>query len=523
METDKNKTYVFTLDCDIVALKTKQEYFIGQQVSFQKRDVYRASNIIDFSSAKNFRIISTIAAIFVLAILIAGGAFYLGRGTAGGFDKTVKALVSVDINPSIEFEINKDDEIISVNCYNKEGQEIIDSLDFRGMVLQEGVNEVVAAAKELGYINEDVNIVLVSGTLYGDDGDNSYASQLKKVLQGLQGSSGEASIMAVYVEDSSVFDLAQENDISIGKALLYQYAVKQGLNVSLNDIKNSSITQLLTLMDVQVSNLEVGTQTPTETTTTVTTQPTTQSSTQPSNGNNNNNNNGWSPGLEAYVANGSVYFNWTPLGGDSITYNGKNYYGFKYYKVVYDQYDSTPTYPENSYLTYISNYGQSSYSYTPSSGGALASGTPYYFSITYVFENGYIYSTNRQLTAPTYSTPTPTAFAPTFNVSQGGSSVTLSWSASPSEYVSNGGNTYSDFYYYKTVVAESSVTTTPYYPTYGYMDAISDMSINNKTYNFNTNYNGNILASGHSYCFGLTYVYGNDKIYTYWSTPVTIP
>lgn len=519
METDKNKTYVFTLDCEMVALKSKQEYYVGQQISFQKSDLFRGSNIINFPNSKNLKIITSIAAIFIFALLIAGGAFFLGRETTATFDENVTALVSVDINPSIEFEINKDDKIISVNCFNEEGQEIIDSLDFRGMVLQAGIDEVVSAAKELGYINEDVNIVLVSGTLYGNDGNNSYASQLKKVLEGLQGTSDNASIMAVYVEDSNVFDLAQENDISIGKALLYQYAVNQGLNVSLSDIKNSSITQLLTLLDLQVANLEVGTQTPTETSTTV--QPTTQSTTQPSNGNTtpSGGTNGLSPNLDAYVAGNTIYFGWTTLSGTSVNYNGKTYSGFKFYKVAYDQYDSTPTYPENAYLTYISNYSQGSYSFTPSAGCDLSSGTTYYYAITYVFDNGSFTTNTRQLTTPTYTTPTPTSFAPTFNVTQIENGVTLSWTSSPSEYVSNGGNTYSDFYYYKTVKSES--ISQPKYPEQGYMDAISNMSTSSATYR-TTDYDSELI-SGHTYYFGLTYVYNNGKIYTYWSTPVTIP
>ena len=524
MEIDKDKTYVFTLDCDMVSLKTKEEYYLGEQVSFTKKDIYKSSNVTKFAHSKQFKILSSVAAVFLFAVIIASVAFILGRGSVG-FDERCMAVVSVDINPSVEFNINKNDEIISANYYNDEGKEIVESLDLKGMALQAGIDEVVAAAKQLGYINEEVNIVLVSATLYDDETDNSYAAQLKNVLQGIEGSNDGTSIMAVYIEDNTIFDYAENNDVTIGKALLYQYALSQGLSISLDDIKGSSITELLSLIEVQVDNLEVETQEPTteeETTTEVAEETTTQATTTQTT---TKATSSWMPKLNAYNSNGKLYFEWTPTKSSSITYNGKNYYGFKYCKIAYSKTDSTPTYPENSYLYYSSDYYKSSYIHKSEAGGKLESGGKYYFAITYVFENGSFSSNVRYLTAPTYASPTYVDFNPTFTVTNDttNNKVTFTWDTTPSEYVKNNGTKYSDFYYYKTVVSESKDTTTPRYPDDGYMDAISNTSVGSVSYNYNTSYNGHILESGKKYCFGVTYVYSNGKIYTYWSDPVTIP
>lgn len=508
METTKDKTYVFTLDCDMIALKTKEDYYVGQQVSFQKKDFYKASNIINITSHKNFKFITSIAAIFFLAIIIAGGAFLLGRGTAGGFDENVMALVSVDINPSIEFEVNKDDEIISANCYNDEGQEILDEIDFRGMVLEAGIQEVIKAAKELGYINEDVNIVLISGTVSGEDEDNSYATQLKNILNSLQGSSGGTSVMSVYVDDSSVYDLAEQNDISIGKALLYQYAIAQGLNVSLDDIRNSSITQLLTTLDIQVAGLEVDTQTPTETTTVAEQTTTQQTTTRPSGGSTSS----WSPTFSAYNANSTLFFNWNPLTGTSANYNGGSYYNFKYYKVVYSKTDPTPVYGESgtNYITYFSNYSQSSYSVTPQDAG-LESGATYYFAITYVFENGKFSSEVKQMTVPTYTVSIST---PTMTRSLSGNDIYVTWDKMPGENVMLNGTTYYNFDGYKVVYSTTEST-----PEYGESN-VSYQWINN----INTGSTTLDLPSG-SYYVGITYLFNghSQRIVIYNSEPVTIP
>ena len=40
IEINNNKTYVFTMDYSVVTLRTKKDYFLGQQVTFSKKDKY---------------------------------------------------------------------------------------------------------------------------------------------------------------------------------------------------------------------------------------------------------------------------------------------------------------------------------------------------------------------------------------------------------------------------------------------------------------------------------------------------
>jgi hypothetical protein len=76
METGPDKTYVFTMDCEMITIKSKEEYFTGQQISFHKKDLYKTIDFKAFADRKNFRIISAIAAAFLCVILIGGAAFF---------------------------------------------------------------------------------------------------------------------------------------------------------------------------------------------------------------------------------------------------------------------------------------------------------------------------------------------------------------------------------------------------------------------------------------------------------------
>lgn len=64
-----------------------------------------------------------------------------------------------------------------------------------------------------------------------------------------------------------------------------------------------------------------------------------------------------------------------------------------------------PVYPNDGYLTYLTDYNSSSCTITPSSGNynkspELVAGQAYYFSVTYVFENGKISSNTVQYIVP---------------------------------------------------------------------------------------------------------------------------
>ncbi len=95
------------------------------------------------------------------------------------------------------------------------------------------------------------------------------------------------------------------------------------------------------------------------------------------------------PTLSGYVDDGGVKLDWTETPAD----------GFVYYKVVLSKTDSTPIYPGDGYLTFISDRQDSDYfikegqSYVGGDvGGSLNSGETYYISITAVYKlNGQSY------------------------------------------------------------------------------------------------------------------------------------
>ena len=245
-----------------------------------------------------------------------------------------------------------------------------------------------------------------------------------------------------------------------------------------------------------------------------------------------------SPSLNTGIDGNSLVFSWTPVNSGTVKYNGFTYTGFKYYKIVASATDSTPVYPENGYLTYIADCNASSCAITPSSGNyhqspVLQPGTSYYFSVTYVFENGKFTSNTTTQTVPASGKPqapvpsTEPSVAPStepapaplpavsslnLSVSSDGSSLFFNWTPLGTSSITYGGTEYSSFKYYKVVASETNPN--PVYPADGYLTYLTDPNSSGwSVCPAGGGYNQSpTLISGKTYYFSITYVFDNGKI-----------
>lgn len=217
------------------------------------------------------------------------------------------------------------------------------------------------------------------------------------------------------------------------------------------------------------------------------------------------------PQLNVSVSGNSLNFSWTTLPDRTVSYNGKTYSDFNYYKIVASKTDSTPVYPDDGYIYYTSDTWSSGWSVDPSSGGynkspKLEAGQTYYFAVTYVFGNGKFVSNTVSATVPGSSAPPAPAFSsPSLSVSSNGGMLSFYWSPLPSGSVVYNGTAYEDFMYYKVVA--SGTNPNPIYPDDGYICVQSDLGASG----WSTTPADAGLESGKTYYFAITYVFGNGK------------
>ncbi|MFT3950808.1 MAG: anti-sigma factor domain-containing protein [Oscillospiraceae bacterium] len=555
MEISDRLTYVFTSDCRMRSVKTKEEYFVGKQIQFTEQE---CTQNIFFTRTRKILSFAVAAALLIVSIPVFAMLINKEEPTA-----VCTALVYVDINPGVALEISQDNVILSAKSTNLDGEKVLDGLSLNDQSLSYGFGALLDKADSLGYFSSGNSHVMVSATLRnnaGLDDPNAYKEELDRTLAGLAQVNSNVSVLTAVVCNEDVLDDAAANTVSPGRELIYKFALSNGITLTLEQVQSLNISELLAAAGASdtdgvltdafkafIRNPEEScvttpdtTQAP-ETTTApeVTTDPVTMTepatttvpkTTEPDQTTKETKtavqttNNEKDYRLSVSKDGDALAFSWTKLSQDSVTKDGKTYNDFCFYKIVASATDSTPIYPDNGYLYYTTNRGDTSWSVNPqedcyNQSPELKPGKTYYFSITYVFDNGKFTSQTVQIKVPGSVTTTPeetnTAFCdPSLSVSASGNKLQFNWSELPDSDVSHDGKDYNNFCYYKVVA--SATDSTPTYPENGYLYYTTDCGKNSWSVNpSKDDYNESPkLEAGKTYYFSITYVFENGYIYT---------
>ena len=192
---------------------------------------------------KNFvRMIAAAAAVFVMIFSTVFAIQLLGN--------SVLTTVAIDVNPSIELELDKNEKVVSANAVNDDAAAIIEGLELKGKDLESAVTLIVEAMVEKGYISELSNSILVS--INGDD-DKSEALREKVagiIKSMLDGGSIDSSILSqTHTPDDEVKALAEKYDISEGKAALIAKLVAADGTHLFEELVGLSVNELNILLE----------------------------------------------------------------------------------------------------------------------------------------------------------------------------------------------------------------------------------------------------------------------------------
>lgn len=101
---------------------------------------------------KKKMIIISIAMILLIGSLV--GCFFIVKGVfkdkENKLDTNVVSMITLDINPSIKIELNKDNLVINVISLNDDGKEITDD-NYLGKNLDDVVNSIIDNLVDKGY------------------------------------------------------------------------------------------------------------------------------------------------------------------------------------------------------------------------------------------------------------------------------------------------------------------------------------------------------------------------------------
>ena len=189
-------------------------------------------------------------------------AFLLLIGGMAGFrtyraNYSVASTVSLDVNPSIEIQVNKKEEVLAVNPRNEDAQIVVGDMDFKGSNLDVAVNALIGSMLRNGYLNELANSILISV----DNQDPAKSTELQERLANeinavLQSGTFDGAVLSQSISaDSKLRELADTYGITLGKAQLIQQITQQSAFYSFEDLVPLSINDLNLLTESGNLNL----------------------------------------------------------------------------------------------------------------------------------------------------------------------------------------------------------------------------------------------------------------------------
>lgn len=119
------------------------------------------------------------------------------------------AAISIDVNPSIELNVNRFDKVVSVHAWNDDGQALADTLQVKYLDYTAAVEQVLQSETVSALLEDDA--VVSIGVIGGNDG------QSQRVLAGVEACTAGQGNAYCYCAHPDEVEAAHEAGLSYGK------------------------------------------------------------------------------------------------------------------------------------------------------------------------------------------------------------------------------------------------------------------------------------------------------------------
>ena len=187
--------------------------------------------------------------------LVACVCLFIGLGY---FNNNLKiaSTIGIDVNPSIELTINKNEKVLDVIANNDDAKIILEGMDLSGSNINVAVNALIGSMVRNGYIDELANSILISV----DNPDSAESERLRqKIVDELNSfinSGNNISVVSQSISSNSDAEaLAKQYGISVGKLELIEKLIAKNNLYTYEGLKDLSINELNLLLGDTTENV----------------------------------------------------------------------------------------------------------------------------------------------------------------------------------------------------------------------------------------------------------------------------
>lgn len=150
------------------------------------------------------------------------------------FDDVTMYTITLDINPSIKIELNKDKKVINVTALNDDAKEVINE-DFKEKTFEEEI-ELLSVNLNNKHLLEDATIIVTI--------ENMDETEVKDILnKSFETKSVTYDLLIPQITESAK-EIANKYNISEGKAAYLENIINENPKLNIEDIASSSVKKI---------------------------------------------------------------------------------------------------------------------------------------------------------------------------------------------------------------------------------------------------------------------------------------
>ena len=219
----------------------------------------RKGTVIPMTTKKtvNRKWTTLVAACLAVMLLCGGGVFYQQA-------HAVASVVSLDVNPSIELKVSRNEKVLACVPLNEDAKAILADMsngaDLKGAKLDVAVNAIVGSLVRNGYLDSISSAIMISV----EDKDAARAEKLQRELTSavdgvLQTSEAKAAVLTqTLTQDATREQQARENNISTGKAALVNRVLAINPALKFDALAKLSVEELKDLAEAGAPAMPIG-------------------------------------------------------------------------------------------------------------------------------------------------------------------------------------------------------------------------------------------------------------------------
>lgn len=155
---------------------------------------------------------------------------------------TIVSTLTIDVNPSIEVNLNKDNEVISVKPLSEDSKKLLENTDFKWNSLEDTIGTLITTLKDNAYLDGEAETILINV-------DSEDKQLLSLVHNSVEKATQEREIAAEVVMLSvkatdELKELAEQNNITVSKAYYIREQIKGAEGLKIEDLKDASISEI---------------------------------------------------------------------------------------------------------------------------------------------------------------------------------------------------------------------------------------------------------------------------------------